>query len=123
MTDKVNSVTFEHGDNEELLVCLSGDYALEAGLPSVAHVTVAILPNLRAVRIEDRGIGEWDSSLLTLILRIQEKCGEVGVAVDLAGLPRGAIRLIELAMTVPARDGSARGKESSSFLQRAGTCD
>lgn len=72
------------------------------------------------VRFVDDGIGKWDSTLLTLILRVKKQCDAYGVELDLSGLPSGAQRLIHLAMAVPEREGSSRSSKKAPLLERLG---
>lgn len=72
------------------------------------------------IRLVDKGIAGWDSSLLAVVLGFKKQAEEAKATVDYTGLPAGAVRLLDLALAVPERAGSRREKSRESFLAAVG---
>jgi phospholipid/cholesterol/gamma-HCH transport system permease protein len=87
-----------------LRVRLSGAWKLGEDLPGPEQVLREAPGDLRLVRVDGRGLGEWDTGLLAFLRRATAELGARGVEVDLSDLPDGVRRLLDLAAAVPPRD-------------------
>ena len=65
-------------------------------------------------------MGDWDSSLLTFLLRVRELCSEKAVPVETEGLPEGTRRLLKLALAVPERAGAKKESKREPILSKIG---
>jgi len=74
----------------------------------------------RRLVFETRGLTDWDSTLLTFLLKIREYAGQKQVQIRDEGLPQGARRLIDLALAVPERKGARKETKRDPFLVRIG---
>jgi phospholipid/cholesterol/gamma-HCH transport system permease protein len=101
---------------------LSGSWRLSEPLPAAADVARQLegRGNVRRVVFDGRGIGAWDSGLLTFLRRLDGVVRGAGLEADPSGLPEGVRRLLQLAAAVPERAGARRGVERESFFARVG---
>jgi phospholipid/cholesterol/gamma-HCH transport system permease protein len=101
---------------------LSGDWHIGSRFPSFSELRAALTaqPGTRQLDFETGGLTVWDSGFLTVILKLLQYCKQVEVAIDLAGLPVGAQKLLYLATAVPERQGARRTAGRDSFLVRVG---
>lgn len=76
----------------------------------------------RPARLELDGseLEAWDSTLLTFLVEVLDRCGERGIAVDRGGLPRGVQRLLDLAAAVPETPGARSGRGTDPVIDRIG---
>ena len=116
-------LTLERTADATLVIHLAGPWRLRGGLPAVAEVerALAAAPGPRRVAFEARGLGEWDSALLTFLTHVSALCRGRGIDTDQQGLPAGIQRLLALAEAVPEKK-DARGEDvDSDTLERIGT--
>src|SRR5215217_3746792 len=108
--DATTPVTHPHGTlnvtrpmADTLCVQLSGQWTIQAALPSPAEVQAqcAAAPRVRRLSFEASDLAAWDSALLTFLLTLNELCDQHQMAFDQAGLPQGVQRLLALATAVP----------------------
>src|SRR6185436_6537402 len=106
-----------------LLLRLSGAWTTAAGRPAVGEVDRRLTsPQApRRVTFDAAGLDEWDSGLLTFLLRVIALAERHGIAVDRQGLPEGVRRLLALATAVPERKDTAGAARRPSLLARIGT--
>jgi len=107
------------GDGQ-LLVRVAGDWRLREHLPSTSAVEREIAARPRRVTFEAGELGRWDSSLVTVLARVDDLCRSQGVEADRSGLPGGVRRLLELAEAVPEKKGARREASRRKFLERIG---
>jgi phospholipid/cholesterol/gamma-HCH transport system permease protein len=105
-------------------VCLqlSGTWRVNAPLPAATDVQkdLAGHQGVRRIVFDTRGVGEWDSGLLTFLRRLQGFVAAANLDADPSGLPEGVRRLLRLAAAVPERSGARRGAAEEPFLARVG---
>jgi len=105
----------------ELLVRLAGSWRVDAVSPSLEPLWQAVRDlGAGRVRFDGNRIEGWDSTLLTVLLRIERDGEAVGATVDRGGLPEGVQRLLKLATAVPERSGARRNEVDESLLDRIG---
>lgn len=116
---RVNSTLTADGT---LIVSLAGDWLLRGGLPDPGPVEahIAADPHPRAIAFDTDQLRDWDSGLLTLVLRVIQAGRVLGIQVDQRGLPPGARRLLALAEAVPAKEDAQAAKADESILERIG---
>ncbi|MGO9607724.1 MAG: MlaE family ABC transporter permease [Candidatus Binataceae bacterium] len=119
----LTELNFERGKDSSLIIHLGGSWRMHHGLPSAVAVRHELdkTPPVRLVTFETGQLGEWDSGLLTFVVRASEICESRKVKVDLTGLPEGLVRLIELAETVPEKKDARVKSASKPLLERVGT--
>ncbi|MGH8012112.1 MAG: ABC transporter permease [Candidatus Binataceae bacterium] len=93
--------SFDRGGDSSLIVRLAGDWRLTDGLPSTVNIQRELASGVRCLRFDATALNRWDSSVLAFITRLADTCRERRIVLDLAGLPPGLRRLVELAETVP----------------------
>jgi len=107
---------------DRLLVRLSGNWKITAPLPTAFDVGKSFESNkgIRRIAFDTKRLGEWDSGLLTFLIKIFEGCSNSNIEVDKEGLPEGVRRLIELATAVPERKGARKEGKKEAFLFMVG---
>jgi len=113
---------FSRPSEDALRVQLSGRWVLSNELPSEDRVRAQIsaTPPIRHLAFDTAQVEEWDTGLLTFVLKIHGLCTESGIEVDLAGLPGGVGKLLHLATAVPPKKDARKDKARLSFLARVG---
>ena len=103
-------------DGDTVVVRLSGEWNLRAGLPSAVAVGKAIDadPRPSRVRVQNDSLGRWDTSLVTVLAQIEQTSAKHAIDVDLTEAPAGAQRLLEV-----VREGGRRSKGALSILPAA----
>jgi phospholipid/cholesterol/gamma-HCH transport system permease protein len=74
---------------------------------------------VRCLSFEASDLIDWDSALLTFLLKLKELCDQRQVEFDRAGLPHGVQRLLALATAVPEHE-ARREATQTSLLVRLG---
>src|SRR5215813_14131812 len=107
---------------DTLCVRLTGTWTMQATLPSINEVQAQYeaMPEGQRLSFETSGLVDWDSTLLTFLLRLKEMCAQRQVAFDPTSLPQGVQRLLALATTVPERQDARREVVRTSLLVRLG---
>jgi phospholipid/cholesterol/gamma-HCH transport system permease protein len=107
---------------DTLCVRLSGQWTMQAALPSSAEVQAQCeaSPHVRRLSFEASDLADWDSALLTFLLKLQELCDQRQIECDSAGLPHGVQRLLALATAVPEHHEAQREATRASLLVRLG---
>jgi phospholipid/cholesterol/gamma-HCH transport system permease protein len=107
---------------DTLCVRLAGQWTIQAALPSAAEVQArcADAPHVRRLSFEASDLTDWDSALLTFLLKLKELCDQWQVEFDQAGLPHGVQRLLALATAVPEHQEARREAQRASLLARLG---
>lgn len=109
-------------DNATLVIHLEGSWKLGDELPLLEHVThqVKSVSNIKTIGFQTDKISDWDTGLLTFLIKIIDLCRLSGINVDKHGLPVGVQRLLALASAVPERKGARRTRTKEPFLARMG---
>ncbi|MGH7916957.1 MAG: ABC transporter permease [Candidatus Binataceae bacterium] len=111
--------SFDRGGDSSLTIRLRGSWRLADGLPSTAGVRHELESGVRRVGFDTTALNQWDSSILAFITRVADTCREQRIALDLAGLPPGLRRLVELAESVPEQKRNHQAA-SATLLARLG---
>lgn len=118
---KPPSLKVQRQAEDTLLVQLGGDWKIGRDEPPLTPLQN--IPGGAAVSrlsFDTAALAGWDSSLLTLLLKISAFCRERGIELDREGLPEGVSRLLALATAVPPRADAQRGARRPSLLARLG---
>jgi len=113
------TVASQLGADGRLLVSLGGDWRLGASVPSTDEA-IAALNSARSLEFASAGLGHWDSSLLTWLVKLLDAAKAAETEVDPVGLPEGVRALIRLAFAVEEREGARREDKKDRFLVRIG---
>jgi phospholipid/cholesterol/gamma-HCH transport system permease protein len=104
-----------------LYLALTGSWKLGNELPSADDLQKKIESGgVRRVAFDTSGLKDWDSSLLTFLIKMNELCNEKKIGLDSDGLPEGARRLLRLATAVPERKGARKELKRGFFLSLLG---
>jgi phospholipid/cholesterol/gamma-HCH transport system permease protein len=117
----IGGIDFYQPDPETLLVSLSGVWKIGSELPSTDEVRKRLeSASVQRVAFDTSELVEWDSLLLTFLLKIQSYTAQEQIQFEEDGLPKGARGLLALALAVPERKGARRGSKKDPFLSRVG---
>ncbi len=107
--------------SDSLLLKLSGTWTLGNTLPSTGDFEQALGSgeSVRRIAFDTAGITEWDSGLLTFLVKIEDQAREHHVEVAPEGLPEGVRRLLALAAAVPPK-ATHKGEKPRNFLALLG---
>jgi phospholipid/cholesterol/gamma-HCH transport system permease protein len=122
MVREEDRLSFVRPREDTLVVRVSGDWKLGLHTPAVSEIEFEIDkgPAIREVALEGPDLGNWDSSLLTFLIKVIELCARKDKKLSRNGLPQGVQRLLELATAVPERKGPSGETRRASFLDRTG---
>ena len=105
----------------ELLVVLSGSWRLASSLPSADELIKQIDPDqVLRIAFETNELKDWDSGLLTFLIKVNQFCSQNSILLEPEGLPEGARRLLKLAAAVPEREGARKKPRKEAFLDLIG---
>ena len=116
-------ISFGQSDEGTLLISLKGSWNIEEPLPSVdeAQWKKVTTPKIQRVAFDAKNLADWDSGLLTFLIKLNEQCKKGGIAVDAGGLPEGVKSLLKLAFAVPERKGARKEATREPVLARIGS--
>jgi phospholipid/cholesterol/gamma-HCH transport system permease protein len=104
-----------------LVVTLAGAWLLAGRRPPAAAVDAELARSgARRLAFDSSELAAWDSALLLLVVEVGDLAAHRQVAVDRAGLPGGARRLLALAAAVPETKDARAAEPLTSWLERIG---
>lgn len=106
-----------HDDNHlEIIIC--GDWLLQGELPDIEPLLKQIKQDLhlQTLKFDLQHIGQWDSLLLTELIKIINCAEAAGSQVDKTSLPPSIQGLLALVYAVPEREDAKRNKNTPSNL-------
>jgi phospholipid/cholesterol/gamma-HCH transport system permease protein len=99
-------ISLKEQKDDELLVVLSGSWRLASSLPSADELKKQIDPNqVKRIAFETGELKDWDSGLLTFLIKVNQFCSQNKIQFETQGLSEGVRRLLKLASAVPEREG------------------
>ncbi len=118
-----SKMDFSRPSDDSLLVSLEGSWKIGQDLPTASEVQryIEAQPGIKQVTFNTKTLTDWDSGLLTFLLKLITDCSELQIRVEKTGLPEGVQRLLTLAAAVPERKGARRETTRDPFLARIGT--
>jgi len=114
-------LVFDYSIPKTLLIKLSGDWQISAGLLSVDEVTSQLdsHPDILQINLSVSQELKWDSGLISFLLKLIRECEHKNINVAREGLPQEAQKLLTLALKVHEKDIlSPNARES--FLEKSG---
>jgi phospholipid/cholesterol/gamma-HCH transport system permease protein len=114
-------ISLKQQEDRKLLVALSGSWRLTSSLPSADELEKQIDPNqVLRIAFETNELKDWDSGLLTFLIKVNQFCFQNKIQFEAQGLPEGARRLLKLAAAVPEREGARKKPRKDVFLDLIG---
>ncbi len=112
---------FSQPTDDTLLIRLVGSWKIGNVLPSASEVQkqLEFKPQIKHLTFDPQELADWDSGLLTFLIKVIDQCSRSSIVIDREGLPQGVRRLLELASAVPAKETHKEGMRES-FLSRVG---
>jgi phospholipid/cholesterol/gamma-HCH transport system permease protein len=114
------SLTASRLDPDTLCIRIAGKWRLRRGMPSPDAVSQALDDGVRRLVFDAGSLAGWDSSLVTVLAHVLERCRGRRLEVDRSGLPAGVQRLLALAEAVPEKQGARGAAARTPFLTRVG---
>jgi phospholipid/cholesterol/gamma-HCH transport system permease protein len=114
-------LAFDYSIPKTLLIELSGDWQISAGLLSVNEVTsqLNLHPDIVQINLSVSPELKWDSGLIAFLLKLIRECGQKNIQVAREGLPQEAQKLLVLALKVHEKKISSQDVRQS-FLEKSG---
>ena len=99
-------LVFDYSIPKTLLIKLSGDWHISAGLLSENEVSLQLInhPDIVQINFVITQDLSWDSGLIAFLLKLIRECRQKNILVASEGLPPEAQKLLALALKVPERD-------------------
>jgi len=107
-------------DRGTVCVRIAGAWQLRHGLPSPDAMIGGLGADVRRVVFDTQALGVWDTSLVTVLVQLLERCRRRELDVDRSGLPAGVQRLLSLAEAVPEKQGARGSAARVPVLARIG---
>ena len=103
-------------------ICLAGPWHLNRDVPSFATIRRQLETSPPPLRItfDASRLTQWDSGLLSFLVETSQFCRSRGIDQDRTGLPKGLLRLLELAEAVPEKKGARGQTAAPTFFERVG---
>jgi phospholipid/cholesterol/gamma-HCH transport system permease protein len=122
MMPSPGTVSFSRLEDGTLLVHLGGTWKIGQELPSADEVMnhVAMQHDSHLITFDHSGLDTWDSSLLTFLIDVQNRCSLAGVSMQIDYLPLGVVRLLRLASEFKEAERMPEKKARESFLSSLG---
>jgi phospholipid/cholesterol/gamma-HCH transport system permease protein len=115
------TISLKQRKDDEFLLVLSGSWRLASSLPSPHDLLRQLDPNhVQRIAFETGELSDWDSSLLTFLIQVNQFCSQNEIRFEAQGLPDGARRLLKLAAAVPERAGARKEARKQTFLDLIG---
>jgi phospholipid/cholesterol/gamma-HCH transport system permease protein len=116
------TISFSRPAEDRLLVNLDGSWKIGNELPSIGELEKEVESGtpVKYVTFDTESLKEWDSGLLTFLIKAVDLCSSNNIKTDKEGLPQGVQRLLRLASAVPERKGARRESVRTPFLEQMG---
>ena len=107
---------------EILRIKITGVWKIGTKTPSASQVQNKIesVGSIRRVGFYTENLIDWDSSLLTFLIKVSDYCTHNNLAFEKDGLPEGVQKLIALATAVPERKGARKESTRDPVFNRIG---
>jgi phospholipid/cholesterol/gamma-HCH transport system permease protein len=112
-------IAFDYSTPKTLLIKLSGDWRLSAGLLSLDEVTSQFTshPDISQINLSVSQELKWGSGLIVFLFSLIRVCEQKNIGVAREGLPQGAQKLLALALKVHEKNIPAK-KPRESFFEK-----
>jgi phospholipid/cholesterol/gamma-HCH transport system permease protein len=117
------ALKFEGPADSILLIVLSGQWKLGHDLPSAKEIQLQVKsnPNIQRLTFDTNELSDWDTGLLTFLIKLKDFCTGSKIYFDSDGLPDGVKRLLALASAVPEKKDIGKGQGRESLLPWIGS--
>ena len=117
----LEKIVFDYSIPKTLLIKLSGDWQISAGLLSVNEVTSQLTshPDIVQINLSVSPVLKWDSGLISFLLTLIRECEHKNIHVAREGLPQEAQKLLALALKVHEKTIPPQ-KARETFFERSG---
>jgi phospholipid/cholesterol/gamma-HCH transport system permease protein len=121
-TTEQSKISFSRPSGITMLVELTGTWKIGQNLPAAATVKqqVETWPEIKQITFNTEALADWDSSLITFLMKVLADCSQHKIQIDKNGLPKGVQGLINLATAVPEKKDAEQKIERKSFLEQIG---
>ena len=118
----VPGIRYSYPEEGTIMVHVEGAWAMGRELPGANEVCehAAARPGTRRIVFDHAGLSDWDSSLLTFLIGLQQGCASTGLSIEFDGLPAGAVRLLRLASALTDLEMRPGPRVRAPFLNRLG---
>lgn len=101
-----------------LCICLSGKWKISSPLPSLQELFTFLNnnKNLTKITFDITSLKDWDSSLITFLLRLYHYAREHKVNIDCETFPQGVLGLIKLTQSTRMAHPVGQRKKEMSFF-------
>jgi phospholipid/cholesterol/gamma-HCH transport system permease protein len=115
------TLSFNRPTDDTLSILFSGSWKIRMGIPPINNLQNEIEsnPNIKQIVIDTQEITDWDSGLLTFLIKANDYCSQKNNTINTAGLPEGVKRLLEIATAVPEKETHTE-KVPDPLLSRVG---
>jgi len=115
-------MSFSRPAGDTLLVRLAGTWEIGQAIPSAGEVQKMVESGapVQQIRFDTKDLSDWDSALLTFLVKVLDHCTGRQIDVDKTGLPEGVQRLLALASAVPEKKDARKEDGGESFLAQVG---
>jgi len=95
-------ISFDYPVPNTLLIKISGDWGIAAGLPLADEVTAQFISHkdIQQIIFDTSALTKWDSGFVAFLFHLSRECSHRNIRVMPDGLPDGAQKLIVLASKV-----------------------
>lgn len=113
---------FDKEADDTLLIRLVGSWNIGSNIPAITQAQKELekLTGARKVLFDTEQLSQWDSILLTFLVRLNEYLQDRHIEMDQTGLPHGVQRLLALASAVPEKKDARRESAKESLFFRVG---
>jgi phospholipid/cholesterol/gamma-HCH transport system permease protein len=114
-------LVFDYSIPKTLLIKLSGDWRISAGLLPVNEVTSQLAghPDIAQINLAVSPELKWDSGLISFLLKLIRECEPKNIQIAREALPQEAQKLLALALKVNEKNIPPQ-KAREPFLERSG---
>ncbi|MBR6388586.1 MAG: MlaE family lipid ABC transporter permease subunit [Opitutales bacterium] len=102
-------------------VKISGDWLTSNKRPALASITDGIPQGAKEIKVQAGELGQFDSALISLVLRLHDTAKDRGIKFSAEALPEGAAALVKLATAVPIKKGGQKLNPNKNIFYEVGT--
>lgn len=122
LAGNIAALTVRREGTRALSIALAGDWLMRAGLPGVGLVEAELSEGNppRRMDFDTVALGEWNSGLVSFVLKCHALCARYRMEFAIETLPPGLRKLIHLALAVPENKDAHHAGDKHSTLHRLG---
>ena len=115
-------IYYDQTSDDTLLVRLKGQWIIGEEVPAAEAIQQEISSHrsIRQIAFDTAQLNNWDSALLTFLIKVVQQTQQNNIEIDQDGLPQGVKSLLHLAYAVPERKGARKESVRDPLLQRIG---